>query len=293
MGAGYENSEGAKYYYGWLDYATKRAHAVTGRAIGHLDGPFSRARFAGWGYNFNPINVFSPDKRYMYVTEKWQGTTTLRVLDFKEQFVRTIMPIPSNSTPGLTFTPEGKLLMLTPDCVLRVMDSSGIIESTTQLDTAGVKLGFYRELGIAYDEVHNRLYCGQSTGSWYVFYWDLADKSFHGVVPIDSVHRWKDVPGPFEGTNFYYEGSVLTFGPDDPEKRFLYMTHVDTYQLHRLDLQRRMVAALLQEGSTVRFSDSAKTNVGVYASSFRFEENGNFSGCSHSPSANTLFKRIK
>lgn len=292
---GYETSEGAKNFYGWFDLKAMRAHAVSGTAQGHLDGPFSRARFAGWGYNFNPINVFSNDNRYMYVTENWQGQMLLRRLDFKMQIVKTIMVIPTTNSPGITFKPDGTMLMLTSDLKLSTVDTNGTITGTTQLDTsAGIIRLFYREMGLAYDEVHNRLYCGQTLGNWYVSYWNLDSNRFYGVVPSNSsVKRAINTPGPFDGTNFYTEGSCLRFGPDDPEKRFLYMTHVDTYQAHRIDLQRGRIATLIQEGTIARYSDSVSGKVPIYASSFRMDESGNLFGCMHSPTVVYMFKRVK
>ncbi len=312
IGHGYINGAGGKYYFGWYDFDTKRAHAVAGSGRGCLDGPFGRARFGGWGYNFTPISARSTDGRYLFFGDEWSGVRYLRVLDFQEQEVKTLVSgVSSSNTPGLAYGSDGNVYMLTTKsigsstagfktpCSLFVYTSDGTIVRKMMLDTlVGKMAGITRLLPMALDEVHNRLYCGQPITGWHVYYWDLADGSFHGVVPTSDSLRSRNAPGPYEGMNFYGEAGVLSFGPDDPDKRFLYYTHVDTKQLHRIDLQERMIAAMrLTTGGdgkkTVKFVYSNHTDVNVYVA-FMWVGNGhNFTSGMHSPHMQYLYTRIK
>ncbi len=308
---GYTNASGGVTFWGWYDSESKRAHRVVGNGTGYLDGPFKSARIAPNGYNFKPNSTKSSDGRYLYFTDNWGGRKMLRRLDFKEQMVTTILPnISSASNPGLTTGDNGKIYMLTATshlvatsifktaCRLTVLSDTGSIDTILVLDSLNGKLGgINRLLPIAYDDVNNRLYCGQNCTGWYVYYWDLADGSFHGVVPISDSLRGRNTPGTFEGTNFYGEGAFLTFGPDDPNKRFLYFGAIDTYACFRLDLQNRMVAAAYTVSSSpktiIGFSNTQSSKIMVYAA-FRWVNTGHdFVSASHSPTQNYLFKRIK
>ena len=112
---------------------------------------------------------------------------------------------------------------------------------------------------IAVDEVHGRLYAC-SNRQWSLWYWDMKDGSFHGVIKFpgkDDAARPGGMggatPGPFKGVRFYNEGT-LDFGPDDPQKRFLYMAQCDDHSFYRLDLEKEIVYAL--DLKTGRFVDS-------------------------------------
>jgi len=297
-GAGYLSREGNRNFFGWLDMQTKRVHAVAGSGFGYMDGPFSRARFGLWGYLFHPGAAFSKDGRYLYVTDKCGPLHTLRRLDFEQQMVATLMPTLSTEYRGLATDSTGKIYVISGSCKLMVLTPDGQIEKTVQLDTADGKItGFTNHsLCITVDETHQRLYCNQSTKNWYVFYWDLSDLSFHGVVPRDSVQRYKDVPGSFAGTGWYFEGGHLSFGPDDPEKRFLYLGRNDTWELFRLDLERKWVASVRTQSTKgqptiMSFVDTLPTSkIGVY-SSFRWIGNGSF--LAGGWGASQLYKRIR
>ena len=41
-----------------------------------------------------------------------------------------------------------------------------------------------------------------------------------------------------------YNHGEISWGPDDPDKRFLYLTRVDDNNFYRLDLQRQIIAVL-------------------------------------------------
>jgi hypothetical protein len=298
-GPGYLNREGGRNFIGWFDLNAKRLHAVAGSGYGYLDGPFSRARFGLWHYTWHPGAALSMDGRYLYMTDLCGPQHSLRKLDFVQQEVSTLIPNLSTSYRGVATDSSGKIYVVSGSCMLIVLTSDGLIEKTVQLDTADGKItGFTsHSLGITIDEVHNRMYCNQSTKNWYVFYWDLSDLSFHGVVPVDSVRRWKDVPGPFAGTGWYFEGGHLSFGPDDPEKRFLYTARNDTWEIFRLDLERKWVASVRTEGGTkgqpliLSFVDTLPTSkIGVYGS-FRWVGNGSFLSGGWGDSQ--LYKRIR
>ena len=70
FGPGYYTLEGGRYGFGRYDPGTRTAFTVAGSARGYLDGPFSRARFGGWDYGFYPHLAMSPDRRYLFATDR-------------------------------------------------------------------------------------------------------------------------------------------------------------------------------------------------------------------------------
>jgi hypothetical protein len=293
-GHGYLSAEGGRSFIGWFDVESQRLHRVAGEGYGHMDGPFSRARFGAWYYTWHPGSAFSQDGKFMFMTDKSGSRHTLRKLDFEQQMVSTLLPNLSTDYRGLATGADGRVYIISTKCMLMVLTPSGQIEKTVQLDTAtdgGIRGFTPHALPIAIDDVNNRLYCNQSTKSWYTFYWDLSDLSFHGVVPVDAVRRGRDTPGSFEGTDWYFEGSHISFGPDDPNKRFLYMARNDCDQFFRLDLERRWVAAILIESGVAKFVDNPPSSryANVYAS-FRWIGNGNLLV---GPTTSYLYKRIR
>lgn len=276
FGPGYYNMEGGRYFFGWYDEAARTAFAAAGSARGHLDGPFSRARFAGWDYGFYPHTASSPDRRYLYAADKFNGKILLRRLDFARQEVRTLTDI--QGFLSLAADAKGRLYVLTRRGLL-VLDPEGKTIRNLPVDLSRVQTNaFQRASPVVLDEVHNRLYASLSSPGWYVFYWDLKDGSFHGVVPILPKRRPRNQPGPFEGTDLYYEAARLMFSVDDPNRRFLYMSRVDTHQFFRLDLEKRQIAALLLEGGgrtgkpqTVRFIENGAAAWAPLYASIRWE----------------------
>ncbi len=296
IGRGYLSAEGGRNFIGWYEVESNRLHCIAGSGHGMLDGPFSRARFGTWHYTWHPGAAFSQDGRYMYMTDKSGSRHSLRRLDFQEQIVTTLIPGVNGNYRGLATGADGKVYMVSSKCMLMVMSPDGVVEKTVQLDTAdGVITGFTpHALPITIDDKNNRLYCNQSTKNWYTFYWDLSDLSFHGVVPVIAVRRGRNSPGPFSGTDWYFEGSHISFGPDDPDKRFLYMGRNDTHTMFRLDLLRQWVSGvrLSTEGSKsiLQFVDTLpNSNINLYAG-FRWVGNGSFLG---GPRSSTLYKRIR
>jgi hypothetical protein len=242
-------SVSGRYVFMSYDKKTERFHGVTAGAAGYLDGPFSRARFYGTDYlpRQSFLEVQSPDGRYVYlVSESW-GDARVRCLDFVEQTVRTL---PSGKAPPVVVgvDDKGKVYVINYEQELVVLDPAQDWKPvhTVALETKEKIGGLGRS--IAPDEVHGRVYATTyRSKNYYVWYWNVEDGSFHGLVP----HPPKGgpsrpggmggcTPGPFKGANFYNEGSV-GFGPDDPEKRFLYVGRIDDPSLYRLDLMKEEV----------------------------------------------------
>lgn len=284
------NAEGGKSYYGWYDVTSSRAHIAAGNDPGYLDGPFGRARFGGWHAGWYPATVRSSNGRYLYVTDNIQGSIYLRYLDFQTQQVGTILKGLAGFN-GMAIDSQGRLYLHLANQI-RVINADGTLVRQVDLDMSQVTTsGFRRFFPVTLDEVNNRFYSAVRRLNWYLWYWDLADGSFHGVVPISAVQRGRNMPGPFEGTHWYGEASTIDFGPDDPQKRYLYITHIDTYSLHRVDQERRVVSALLKESGLIRFSDTDWSKEYTYGS---FQWVGHdFMGGSHSPPRAHYFKRVQ
>lgn len=259
--------EGGRTYLSWFDPQTRQAFEAIGSARGFLDGPFSRARFGGWDYVFTPHALPSPGRRYLFVNDKRDGKVVIRRLDFESQQVKTLPEFPGYL--GMTGDAQGNLYVVTSLRKLLVLNNEGKLLRELPLEFGSAAAsGFLRWFPLALDEKHRRLYSASQAGGWYLFYWDLADGSFHGVVPIAQQRRPRNQPGPFEGVDWYHEGATLQFASaaTDPDRRFLYLARVDTYQLFRLDLERKQVAALVVEGNTARFSETeASAHPPVYA----------------------------
>ncbi|MCX7806770.1 MAG: hypothetical protein N3A38_16525, partial [Planctomycetota bacterium] len=244
-GGGTGFQEGWPYVYWDYDPHSERIHAVAFSGRGLLDGPFSRARYGGVHYAARSSGASSPDGRYGVFTDPCNGDR-LRVMDFKEQMVRTILPdAPLSGIQAVTFDSKNRLWTLFRGGRLAIVDIEAMkIASDIKLNTTdGIDMGF--GASIALDEKKNRLYaCGTMTRSgWHVWYFDMNDGgTFHGVLKGEKTGPQGGYAGPFDGYKGYGEGSVY-FGPDDPDYRFLYMRITDTSTFVRLDLERRMVAA--------------------------------------------------
>lgn len=298
----YRPGGAGRYSFGVYDLMTGRGHVVAGSARGYLDGPFSRARVGGWDYNVRSQSAASPDGRYFFFTDGYNGGV-LRRLDFENQDVRTMLP-DARSLKGLAVDSKSKLLVLKATGELAYVMPDGTTGIEARL-TLGEVIGGWGA-SLALDETNGRLYATTyGTKNWYVWYWDLKDGSFHGVLPIAAAGAPKRAPneaGSFDGVSLYNEGTV-TFGPDDPERRFLYLGRIDTWTWFRLDLKARWVWVLSPEGASntidwsggiVRFKDSGTPggNSPTYGGGV-WLANGSFIGMAHSPFTGWLFKRIK
>ncbi len=299
LGPLYRGPGAGRYTFGSYDPNSERGHTVAGGARGYLDGPFSRARFGGWDYVVRSQAATSPDQRYHFFTDGYNGHV-LRRLDLKEQEVRTLLP-DTRGLLGLAVNRDNKLLVLKQGGDLLLLDPDGKTEN-------GPKLRLEEQIkdqwgaSLALDEAHDRLYAtAYAPKRWYIWYWDLKDGSFHGVLPIaqeGQPQRGRNEPGPFDGVNLYGEGSVL-FGPDDTERRFLYAGRVDTWSFFRLDLEERQIWALTAEGGgkgeygVARFINQGKPSRVPFYGGGRWLDDGSFISKVHSPYIVWRFRRIK
>lgn len=224
------------------DEISDSVHVVAGSARGYLDGPFSRARWGGQAYMHPCSRAMSGDGRYLVAADSG-NRGSIRILDLKEQMVSTLLP-PESQGQAVVINSKGQAvvfckggLLLTMDVATRQKISELKLKATEGLDLAP---GF----GLALDEVHGKLYASGHplpNGNWHVWYFDLKDGgSFHGVLAAKK-KKTGSYAGPFDDYASYGEGSIR-FGPDDPDKRFLYMAVTDTTNPMRLDLERRVVA---------------------------------------------------
>jgi hypothetical protein len=166
------------------DPKTERYFPMAGSTQGYLDGPFSRARFGGADYTCRPRAVLSPDGRYGYMHDVRNGRK-LRFLDFEKQEVKTFLPDRS-FTGSMVVNSKGDLFAIQKDGTLLVIGpDGGIVKQGPQLKLADS----IRSMGnggatLALDEAKNRIYACAMDKSWYYWYWDLADGSFHGIIPL-------------------------------------------------------------------------------------------------------------
>ena len=240
---------GGDYVLRALDPKTDRYFTVAGGARGYLDGPFSRARFGGWGYGGGLVTACAPDGT-LYIAE-----TTLNVvrrLDFAKQEVTTVISNPGAVGLGnfydLVIDSKGKIYFLGDFTYTGIGLAVTDLQGNVQQPTVGPLGGQHPDHGfsMALDEKNNRLYAAnRCTGAWYVWYWDLANGgAFVGVLPIpdptDPSTRPRDVAGPFKGAHLWCPGGI-GFGPDDPDYRYLYYGGGDYPSFWRLDLQAQMI----------------------------------------------------
>jgi RNA polymerase sigma-70 factor (ECF subfamily) len=243
---------------GWsaLDDKSERFHLVAGGARGYLDGPFSRARYGGMGYGTKVFGFASPDKRYVFTSDPYNGGV-MRRLDFKEQMVKTVkFEGLAGGFSGATISKAGKAYMITAPNLLLISDLDGKLERKLVLEVRpeeGLSIGGWGPV-IALDEKHNRLYASSmydTRSKWHIWYWDLnANGAVHGeVAKSDKPHpdaptaMFGGAPGSYkDGWNVYPEGGIC-FGPDDPDYRFLYTSRTDCGNFYRLDLEKKEVWA--------------------------------------------------
>jgi hypothetical protein len=169
----------------------------------------------------------------------------LRRLDFAKQVVTT-SPVKTGWKGKILADSKGRLILLAGDGSLQYFDENGkAVEQKKLQMNPDVLIG-----SLLLDEAHERLYggCEYNSKSWYVWYWDLKDGSFHGVLPAwqpgEPKHGLGGMvgpdPGPFKGTSFYPQMACF-WGADDPEKNFLYILPNDCMNFYRLDLKKEEV----------------------------------------------------
>jgi len=227
---------GGEYVFRAYDEQTGRYITLAGSARGYLDGPFSRARFGGWGYSATLRAACAPDGS-LYVLEPLLGV--VRRLDFEREQVTTV----THETDGaraLAFDELGVLYLAGYGNTIRRVHPSGASD-TQSIEPAFISHGF----GVAMDNKHDRLYgANRCAGNWYVWYWDLASQGkFVGVLAIPGEGETKralNATGPFEGT-WLHCPSGIAFGPDDPDHRYLYYGGGDNTTFFRLDLVKQWI----------------------------------------------------
>jgi hypothetical protein len=243
--------------YGYLgfDSLRDRVHLTAGSGSrGYLDGPFSRARMASISYTAVRSEA-SYGKQYYFFSEPQNGHK-IRRMDFVNQEIRTVAS--GLISAGMTVDSAGRLYVKSRnDSLLHIISMDG----TEEIKTLDIQEGTGSTVAVVLlvlDEKKGRLYAASAYAkSFYVYYWDLADGSFHGVLPVGGTPlRDRDTPGPFEGTNLYNQIIYMYFGPDDPDKRYLYICSNDSYISHRLDLQDRIIWAGSVEGGALKFISS-------------------------------------
>lgn len=231
--------DGNDYVFRAWDPETDRFVTVAGGARGYLDGPFSRARFSGWGYAGGLATACAPDGT-LFVAEP--ALRTVRVMDFETQTVSTVLR--DIDALAIAASADGRTLYVAEWGKVSVVDRATwtVVRTVPYTSDALPAHGF----SIALDDKHQRLYAAnRCAGAWYVWYWDLVDGSFHGVLPLlpaTAPQRPLNVPGPFDGTALHCPVGIA-FGPDDPDYRFLYYGGGDSTTFWRLDLVGRMVDA--------------------------------------------------
>lgn len=276
LAAGF-NGSGRCVFMGY-DSERDRFHEVTSGAEGCLDGPFSRARMSVSDYHGGHERAYSPDKRYFFWLDDFYSQR-VRVLDFAEQKALSL----SEKGVAVACGESGKVYLvqgINPPTAVVVLTPGPEFKVSKTVKVQGSQRAHHLGTSVAIDEKHERLYATTYRGEqWFVWYWDLKDGSFHGVLPVEkdkAKARAANTAGSFVGTNVYNHGEIA-WGPDDPDKRFLYMTRVDTYALFRLDLENKIIAVFnLKQG---KFMDEggAEGNT-IYAQTPYWFEDGSFLG---------------
>lgn len=286
--------EGGPHWLWYYDSNSERIHTMTAGARGSVDGPFNRARWTGTGYSMAGIIDRSPDGRFLLAAEPYIWKGPIRVFDLKEQMVRSMtlpagfMVFDSKGQLWNIFTKDGKIQQV--DLTTVKVVSERVVEGLKGADLAG---------NLALDEVHNRIYCsGTATAKhkWRVWYYDLNDNgSFHGVLSGAITGPGMSYCGPFDGYKGYPDVHV-EFGPDDPERRYLYMNSTDTANFMRLDLEKQMVAAFTFDSKSRQgwfIESGAPQDMGVSHLKASWLPNGDFimPGVRSAPTMS--YKRVK
>ncbi len=285
-----------RYVFQSYDARTERFHPATRGARGNFDGRFSRARFSDGDYHDDHLQVRGRGGRFYYVVAGW-WTGQVRVLDFATQTVSTLpvrgCAVSADGESGKVYVvngirPVAGVTVLSPGPEWKVLKKQPL-----QGNQNVNGLGFV----LAVDEKRGRLYgrTAYTNQPWYVWYWDLKDGSYHGVLPLlpkgAPGARRQGEAGPFKGTKLYAHGE-LGWGPDDPDKRYLYVANVDDGALYRMDLDRKVLMVMNREG---RFAGSGRGIMAAYSRMPLWFEDGSFVG-SHGkfPGVfSTFFRRVK
>lgn len=276
------------------DHSTERIHVVAYRSFGYLDGPFSRARTRGGSYSNYSRPGVSPDGRYRVEADPGNGYA-IRVMDFATNMVSTLTVPNGLTVQSLVVDSKGQVVIFGSGRVVTIgIATNTVVSDITLKATQGLSLGAGK--GLALDEVHNKLYAsGTCDGGWHVWYFDLNDGgSFHGVLSGGARGANGGYAGPFDTYAGYCEQNIW-WGPDDPERRFLYMAVTDEPGPKRLDLQNRMVAIFSVDPNNpnlLMFSESS-TFIPASFIGFSLLPGAWLPDGSNISSAGSLFRRVK
>jgi hypothetical protein len=240
----YESPEVTSLFY---DSFLGRAHTVAGSARGYLDGPFSRARFLG-ADRCRPhrgSRIRTRDGRYIFFTEP-RAKQALRQIDFVEQEVTTLLR-DGSPTLGLAAS-DSELYVVSKDNKLTVMDLDGKPKRDVTLQLPDAADGKPAVIGgwgckLLLDEPRRIVYGVRSHNSTIPFsawYWNIDTGAFTPLIPL---HKEADAPrtGPLDNIGWYPDIWGLHFGPDDPDRKQIYV-HVDHMNgAYRIDLIEKKV----------------------------------------------------
>jgi RNA polymerase sigma-70 factor (ECF subfamily) len=256
--------ENGPYAFKSFDAESSRIHMTVGGASGLLDGPLTRARFGTWGYMNGPHFASSPNGRYHFFLDV-SNKFVIRRIDLVERVVTTFMQ--ANWKTRILLPDDDGGLRYLLDGALTSVDAQGKAGKKVALEMKpDVPIGT-----VTMDPAHDRLYASceydGTKGGWYVWYWDLKDGSFHGVLPAWKPGEPKHGPGgmagpdpgPFKGTSFYPQMACF-WGPDDPERNFLYILPNDCSNFYRLDLKKEEVWCASVVGKEVAIIGTGTTN---------------------------------
>ncbi len=269
--------DGARWSLRSYSSGLDRFFTAAGGAPGILDGPFSRARFSGWGYVGGAFASTS-DGHYAYFVDGSNGS--VRRFDFGRQVVEPVATVPPGAVGIAASDVDGSLYIASFGLADHV-EHVGVDGSVENIPIDGLSVTASHDsltaiTQAAFDPKQQRLYgfmrgCGTSGPSngtdpngWVLWYWDLAAGGhFVGLIPQTSnpangTARTQMATGPFIGSCFWCSNDIA-FGPDDPDYRYLYMGGGDEGTMYRLDLQQQYWVKLCPiAGSTdlVHFADS-------------------------------------
>jgi hypothetical protein len=250
--------DGGECIFRTYDARTDRIVTLAGcGSNGELDGPFSRARFGGWGYGV--AGIMGGNSKFYYILTRSNDKMIIRRFDYAKRVVQRI-PAPSMPVSKVCCF-EGGIFLQHKGTLKKLSDDGKILAEYTLAEVPG---GYGESLG-PYDSKNDRLYGSsrEGAGGWVAWYWDLrAGGKLNGLLlagraPENQPIRKQCATGSFKGSFFYCPGG-MAFGPGDPDYRFPYMGGGDEANMYRLDLERQIWTKLVRtaDGKRWRFGDA-------------------------------------
>ncbi len=237
-GNGYWGNKGTWPEVRRWDVVTGMVTAVAGSACGYLDGPVSRARFSGWGYNGGANICASRDGQHVFLRDSAKSSVW-RHIDREAGMVKTVTPFTSGGANNVivrdksgdvyAFRTDGTDM---PDCPgykkLKVARFKG---SHRGKPTAGIG-GFIS--GWALDAENMKFYW-HGRGAPAVC--DLKTGEVRCLTPRGKTPRGSDTTGPFEGMSWHCPTGMSI----SPGGRYLFMGGGDSGSFYRLDLEKKKI----------------------------------------------------